>query len=141
MDHRFSEIYLVRACSSADSLQNGLVSNLGEVSTLNVGSNTVQRSSQCVLRRGVHHLGSDWSSVRRPGEENNLGSLSFASANVVLKVVDGILALVFWQLLQESVVVFIAGGFLHDDFGFLVVQSENDELELLAQLQIVESGQ
>lgn len=123
---------LVRAGTSADSLQNRLVSDLREVCTLNVGSNTVQCSSQSILGRGVDHLGSDRCSVWRPGEEDNLGSLTFTSTDLVLKVVNGVLALVLWQLFQEGVVAVIGRGLLNDNLSLLVVQAEDNELVLLA---------
>lgn len=133
--------YLVGAGGSGDLLQNGLVGNLREVSALDVGGDTVQGSSQSVLGRGVHHLGSDRSGVGRPGEENNLVSLTFTSTNLVLKVVDGVLAVVLRQLLQESVVVRLGRGLLNNDLGLRVVQLVDDELVLLAQLQVVEGLQ
>lgn len=123
---------LVGASASADSLQNRLISNLGEVCTLNIGSNTVQCSSQSILGRGVNHLGSDRCSVWRPSEEDNLRSLTFTSTNLVLKVVNGVLTLVLWQLLQEGVIAVVRGGLLDNDFGLLVVQAKDDELVLLA---------
>lgn len=139
--HVLCYVVLVGAGTSADSLQNRLVGNLREVGTLDVGGNTVQGSSQSVLGGGVHHLGSDWGGVWRPSEEHNLGSLALASTNLVLEVVHGVLTLVLRQLLQEGVVVLAGGGLLDNNLGFLVVQSEDDELEFLAQLQIVEGGQ
>lgn len=133
--------YLVGAGGSGDLLQNGLVGNLREVSTLDVGRDTVQGSSQSVLGRGVHHLGSDGSGVWRPGDENNLVSLTFTSTDLVLKVVDGVLAVVLRQLLQESVVVRLGRGLLDNNLGLRVVQLVDDELVLLAQLQVVEGLQ
>lgn len=120
--------------SSGDSVQNRFVGNLREVSTLDIGSNTVQGSSQGILGRSVHHLGSDWSGVWRPGEENNLRSLAFTSTNLVLEVVDGVFTFVFWQLFQEYIVVGFTGGFFDDNFCLAVVQGVDDELVLLAQL-------
>lgn len=134
-------IVLVGSGTSADSFQNRLISNLREISTLDISRNTVQGSSQSILRRSVHHLGSDWGSVRRPSEKDNLGSLTLTSTNLVLEIVDSILTLVLWQLLQESVIVLAGGGLLYDNLGLLVVQGENDKLELLAQLQFVEGSQ
>lgn len=129
------------ASSSGDSLQDGLVGNLGEVGALDVGGNTVQGSSQGILGGSIDHLGSNWGGVRRPGVEDDLVSLTFATANLVLKVVDGVLTVVFRQLLQESVVAVLGGGFLNDNFGLVVVQLVDDELVLLAQLQVVEGLQ
>lgn len=132
---------LVGTSTSADSLQNRLVGDLGEVGTLNVGSNTIQCSSQSILGGGVHHLGSDWSSVWRPGEEDDLGSLTLASTNLVLEVVNGVLTFVLRQFLQEGVVGVVRGGLLNNNLGLLVVQTEDDKLVLLAELQVVKGTQ
>lgn len=94
-----------------------------------------------ILGGGVHHLGSDWSSVWRPGEEDDLGSLTLASTNLVLEVVNGVLTFVLRQFLQEGVVGVVRGGLLNNNLGLLVVQTEDDKLVLLAELQVVKGTQ
>lgn len=131
----------MRASCSGDLLQHRLVGHLREVGTLDISRNTVQGSSQSVLRRSVHHLRSDWGGVWRPSEEHNLVSLSLTITDLVLKVVDGVLALVFRQLLQKGIVLLIGGGLLHNNFSLVIVYLVDNELVLLAQLQVVEGLQ
>ncbi|KAH3658725.1 hypothetical protein OGATHE_006449 [Ogataea polymorpha] len=132
---------LMETSGSADLLQNTLVCDLAEVGALDFGSNTVQGSSQGVLGRCVHHLGSDTGGVWRPLVENNLVSLAVALADLVLEVVDGVPTVVFRQVLDESVVGVFCGGGVDDDLGFGVIELVDDRLELLAELQVVESLQ
>ena len=129
---------LVGACASGDLFQDGLVGDLGEVGALDVRGDTVQGSSQGVLGGGVHHLGSDGGGVWRPLEEDDLGSLALAGADLVLEVVDSVLAVVLRELLQEGVVGRVGGRVVDDNLGLVVVQLVDDVLVLLAQLEVVE---
>ncbi|KAH3663858.1 hypothetical protein OGAPHI_005261 [Ogataea philodendri] len=132
---------LMRACCSGDLVKNALISDLAEVCSLDVGGNTVQGSSKSVLGGSVHHLGLDLGGVWGPLVKDNLVSLTFALADLVLKVVNGVFTVVFWQVLQERVVRVVGGGGVDNNFGVGVVQLVDDEFVLLAELEVVESLQ
>lgn len=115
---------LMGTSTSADSLQNGIVRDFRKVSTLDIGGDTVQSSSQGILGGGVNHLGSDWSGIWRPGEEDDLGSFTLVTIDFVFEIVDGVKTVVFWQFFQKGVVRRIVRSFPDDDFGLSIVQPE-----------------
>lgn len=129
----------MRTGSSRNSLENRFVSNLGEVSTLDLGGDTGKSPSERVLGRGVDHLASDRSGIGRPGEEDKLGSLTLTAGDLVLKVVDGVSAVVLGQLAEEGVVRVGGSLLLDNNLGLGIVDLVNDEGDLLAELELVES--
>lgn len=83
---------------------------------------------------------SDRSGIRRPDEEDNLRALS-SIGSLVLKVVNGVSAVVLRKLAQEVVVSRLLGGLGDNNLGLLVVQGVDDELVSLSQLQFIEDSE
>lgn len=128
----------MRSSTSRDSLKNGLVSNLREVSTLDLGGDTSKGSSKRVLGRSVDHLASHGGGIRRPGEEDKLGSLTLTVGDLVLKVVDGVSAVVLGELGEELVVSSTGSLLVDNNLSLGVVDLVDDIGGLLAELELVE---
>lgn len=87
---------------AVDLLQDNVVGNLIKVSTLDLGANTHKLPAESVLAGSVNHLGLDLGVVRGPGEEDDLVAGTLGDS--VVKVVDGVTAVVAGEVTQEVVV-------------------------------------
>ena len=128
----------MRTCALADPIQNSLVRDFWKVSSLDISRHTSQSSSQGILWGSVNHLWSDRSGVRRPGEENNFRSLTFVSTELILEIINGVQAIVFWQFGQKVVIRLAGGCLFNHDRGLVIIQSIQDKLVLLTQFEVIE---
>lgn len=128
----------MRTSTSRNLLKDSLIRDLGEVSTLDISRNTVKRSSQGVLRRGINHLRLNWGCIWGPSKKNNLGSLTFTGLEFILKVIDSVKGIVLWELTEELVVVVRSGSLLNDNLSLSRVELIKDKLVLLTELEVIE---
>lgn len=122
---------------TADLVEHGVVAHFGEVGALDLGGDADERFSEGIFGRGEDHLGLDLGIIRRPREEADLVSLA-RIALFVFKVVDGVSTFGGGELGEEVVVRGRGRGVLNDDFGVLVVETEDDVLQLFAELELLE---
>jgi len=113
--------------------------NLAGIGTLYFGTNSIQRAPERISGGGVHHLGFDLSTVWRPGEEDELGSLALALL-LVFEVVNGPAALELRKILEERLVVVICPRLFNDDTLEIVREPENQVACLATLLQAVVGG-
>lgn len=125
---------------SADFVEQSFVADFGKVGALDFCRDTNEGLSQGIFGSSVDHLLLDLGIVGRPGEETDLVSLA-GPLFLKLKVVDGVSAF-SWRQLGDKVVVRGRGrGVLHHDLGVGIVESVDNVLDLLSQLELLELRQ
>lgn len=101
-----------------DLLQDSIVGDLGQISTLDFSTNTDKLLSDSILAGSIQHLLLHLGRIRSPKQlentkvlskavpdkEKNLVALTFSSNLFILEIIDSIATVVLWEISDELVV-------------------------------------
>jgi len=109
-----------------DLLVDGLVGHFTEVSSLNFELDSIQVTSESVLRGRVDHLGFYFRIIRGPSVEHQLARYSL----VIVKIADGKSGFRLREISEKIVVAGAVRGLFNDDLSHVIAQAVNDVLQI-----------
>lgn len=127
-----------RRLLSGGLFKEGILGDFGEVSSLNLGVDTIKTTTDGFLGRSEDHLVLDRGIIGGPNNETQLVPHTFTTGQSELKVVHRPPAVLLGELSHKAVKVLVLRGLENDD-GSLVLRETIDDIgELFTSLKLLE---
>lgn len=123
---------------SGGLFEEDILGDFGEVSSLDLGMDTIKTTTDSLLGRRKDHLVLDRGIIGGPNNKTQLVPHAFTTGQSELKVVHSPSAVLLGKLSHKAVKVLVLRGLENDD-GSLVLRETIDDIgELLASLELLE---